>query len=76
MGGVRTPVIVDVDPSIDPISGIAPAREGVQIDALVFEGSPKPLDKDVVEKPHLAVHGGRMPASFRRCVRAHDFGRY
>ena len=29
----------------------------MQIDALVFEGSPQPLDEDVVEEPALAVHG-------------------
>jgi len=40
MGGMGSSVIVEVNPSTDPVSGIAAACKGVQIDALVFEESP------------------------------------
>ena len=61
MGGVRPSVIVEVDPSTNPVPGVTSTREGVQVDALVFEGSPKPLNKDVVEEAPLAVHGDAYP---------------
>ena len=61
MGAVRPLVIVEVDPSTNPVPSVTSTREGVQVDALVFEGSPKPLNKDVVEEAPLAVHGDADP---------------
>ncbi len=28
----------------------------MQVDALVFQGSPQPLDEDIIEEPPLSVH--------------------
>lgn len=56
MGRMGPVMIIEVDPPADPNPGVAPARDGVQVDALVLEGSPQPLDKDVVEEPPLAIH--------------------
>ena len=36
--------------------GGPPAREGMQIDALVFERAPQPFDEDVIEEPAAPIH--------------------
>lgn len=65
-------MIVEVDPPPDSGPGVVPASESVQEDTLVFEGSPQPLDKDVVEEPALAIHGDTHPGllqAVRPCPR-------
>lgn len=54
-------MIVEPDPSPDPGLCVPSPCEGVQEDALIFKGSPEPLDEDVVEKTPLAVHGDSNP---------------
>ena len=56
MCGVRAPVIVEVDPTADLLARIPAAGEGMQEDALVFQGPPQPLDKDVVQESPPPVH--------------------
>ena len=68
MGGMGLVMVVEVDPPADPGPGVAPAREGVQVDALVFEGPPRPLDKDIAEEPPLALHGDADAASVLCCT--------
>lgn len=69
-------MIVDVDPPPDSGPGVAPASESVQEDVLVFEESPQPLDKDVVDEPALAILGDTHPGLLQavrpcpRCERA------
>ena len=40
MGGVRAPIVIEVDPIADASARIVAAGEGMQVDALVFEGPP------------------------------------
>src|SRR3546814_15769274 len=47
----------------DPLAGLAPAREGVQVDALVLQRAPQPLDKDVVGSRDHPSRCARRPAS-------------
>src|SRR3546814_5882597 len=56
MGGMRAPMVIKGHPPADPLAGLAPAREGVQVDALVLYRAPQPLDKDVVEKAAAPIH--------------------
>ena len=37
MRGMRAPVIIEGHPVADPLAGVAPAGEGMQIDALVLQ---------------------------------------
>ena len=37
MRGMRTAVVVEDHPVADPLAGVAPAGEGMQIDALVLQ---------------------------------------
>ncbi len=45
MRGMRAPMVVKDNSVADPLAGLSPAREGMQIDALVFYRTPQPLDK-------------------------------
>ena len=40
MGGVRAAIVIEVDPITNAPARVAPAGEGMQIDALVFQGPP------------------------------------
>ncbi len=72
MGGMRAPMVVEGHPVADPLAGLPPAREGMQIDALVFQRAPQPLDKDVVgNRPRPSIEM-RTLASLRCCVQAQE----
>ena len=43
--------VVEVDPLADDAPGLEAVGKVVQIDSLVFEGAPEPLDEDVVDAP-------------------------
>ena len=86
MGGVGPLVVVESDPAPDTGLGLRAGFPGVQIDAFVFQGSPKALDEDVVQRPGFAVHGylGLGPlqsvgpvegCELRPLIRVHDLGR-
>ena len=48
--------VVEADPLADDASGLEAVGELAQIDGLVFERTPQPLDEDVVQAPAPAVH--------------------
>ena len=48
-------LVVETEPGADASLGLGDRRVGVEIDFLVFEASPQPLDEDVVHAPALAV---------------------
>ena len=56
--------VVKVQPSAKTGLGFGDSRIGVQVDLFVFEAAPKPLDKDVVHAPALAVHADHHPCRF------------
>src|SRR5262249_9579273 len=51
--------VVEVEPSADAGPGLGHRRIGIEVDLLVFEAAPQPLDKDVVHAAALAVHADR-----------------
>ena len=48
--------VVEVDPLADDAPGLEAVGELAQIDGLVFERAPQPLNEDVVQAPAPAVH--------------------
>ena len=53
---VRPLGVVEVDPLADDALGLEAVGELAQIDGLVFERAPQPLNEDVVQVPAPAVH--------------------
>jgi len=51
--------VVKVQPGANNGPGFGDTRISMQVDLLVFETAPQPLDKDVVHAPALAVHADR-----------------
>jgi len=51
-------VIIILDPEIEFLLCIFHVVEGVQVNAFVFQGTPQPLDKDIVHPATFAVHRG------------------
>src|SRR6516165_170102 len=49
-------LIVEAEPGADAGLGLSDRRISVEVDFLVFEAAPQPLDKDVVHAAALAVH--------------------
>src|SRR6516225_4084738 len=49
-------LIVKAEPGIDASLGLGDRRIGVEVDFLVFQASPQPLDEDIVHATTLAVH--------------------
>ena len=54
--------VVEAPPSTDPGLRLGDAGISVEVDLLVFQAAPQPLDEDIVHAPALAVHaeGDRM----------------
>ena len=52
---MRAAVIVELHPVADTGACVRSGLAGVQIDAFVFQGSPQPLNEDVVQKTTLAA---------------------
>ncbi|CDH44835.1 hypothetical protein BN874_1920002 [Candidatus Contendobacter odensis Run_B_J11] len=73
MRRVRPRVIVECDPAGDTFPGLASGIEGVQVDALVFQGTPETLDEHVVAPPAAPVHGDAN-ATGLQCVREFEAG--
>lgn len=65
MRGMRAPMIVEAHPVTDPLTGFAPAPEGMQVDALILQRAPQPFDEDVVEEPAPPVHRDSHPGLFQ-----------
>src|ERR1043165_3480937 len=53
---MRSAAIIEVEVAVDRGAGVADAVVGSQVDLLVFDASPQPLDKDVVAPSSFAVH--------------------
>lgn len=53
---MRALFIVIGDPGADPLTGFRAGLEGVQVDALVFQGSPEALDHPIIDPAPAAVH--------------------
>src|SRR5262252_161172 len=51
--------VVEVQPAANAGLGFGHCRIGIEVDLLVFETAPQPLDKDVVHAAALAVHADR-----------------
>src|SRR5262249_39023999 len=51
--------VIEVEPGADPSLSLGDAGIGVEIDLLVFEAAPQPLDEDVVHIATLAIHADR-----------------
>lgn len=49
--------IVIFDPSADAKPGLRSGLEGMEIDALILQRAPKPLDKNIVKPASASVHG-------------------
>src|SRR6202011_1301755 len=49
-------LIVEAEPGADAGPGLGDRRIGVEVDFLVFEAAPQPLDEDIVHAASLAVH--------------------
>src|SRR3984893_6615367 len=58
--------VVEIEPGANTGFGLAPTRIGVEVDLLVFEASPQPLDEDVVHAPALAIHANGDPMILQR----------
>src|SRR5712672_2426655 len=52
-------LVVEDQPSPDAGLSLGDAAIGVQVDLLVFEAAPQPLDEDVVHVAPLAIHANR-----------------
>ena len=72
MGSVRALVVVKGDPAPDADPSLRSRFPGVQIDAFILQGSPQPLDEDVVETGPLPSIEMRVPIRFSRSVQAKD----
>src|ERR1700730_14119862 len=54
-------VVVEAEPGANPRLGLGNALIGIEVDFLVFEAAPEPLDEDVVHAAALAVHADHHP---------------
>ena len=53
---MRPPSVVEIQLPADRGSGVADGVVGAQVDLLVFDRLPEPLDEDIVPPGALAVH--------------------
>ena len=53
-------LIVKAKPGTDAGLGLGDRRIGVEVDFLIFEASPQPLDEDVVHAPAPRLREGRL----------------
>ena len=58
-------LVVEAEPSPDAGLGFGRRRIGIEVDLLIFETAPQPLDEDVVHTPALAVHADHDPVPFQ-----------
>src|SRR5438445_10752841 len=56
-------VVVKAEPGANPSLGLGNVLIGIEVDFLVFEAAPQPLDEDIVHAPALAVHADGDPMS-------------
>ena len=70
MRGMRTPMIVEAHPVTDSLTGFPPAREGMQVNALVFQRAPQPFSAIPVVKTNALGLGysSLVHGLFNRCL--------
>src|SRR6202040_3295428 len=54
-------VVVKAEPGANPSLGLGNVLIGIEVDFLVFEAAPQPLDEDVDHAAALAVHADHDP---------------
>ncbi len=54
--GVRPGLVVMVHPCADIVSSLSTVFKGVEVNAFVFQTSPKPFDKHVIHPPAFSLH--------------------
>jgi hypothetical protein len=59
-------LIVEIEPGTNTGFGLGHTRIDIEVDLLVFEASPQPLDKDVVHAPAITVHAYGDPGILQR----------
>jgi hypothetical protein len=60
---VQALCVVEVEPRANAGLGLGHRRIGLEVDLLVFQAAPQPLDEDVVHAPALAIHADRDPVA-------------
>ena len=60
-------IVVKAEPSANPSLGLGNVLIGIEVDFLVFQAAPQPLDKDVVHAAALAVHTEVAPFQWTVC---------
>src|SRR6266403_1201327 len=53
-------VVVKAEPGANPSLGLGNVLIGIEVDFLVFEAAPQPLDEDVVHAAAPRLRGGRL----------------
>jgi hypothetical protein len=57
--------VVKFQPGANTGLGFGHTRISMEVDLLIFEAAPQPLDEDVVHTPALAVHADHDPVPFQ-----------
>ena len=53
---MRPPRVVEVNPIVDDLFGLEAVGDIMQIDCLLLQGSPEPLDEDAVQIAAPPIH--------------------
>jgi len=53
---MRSPVVIKCDPVGDPILGLVTVGLALEVDVLVLQAAPQPLDEDVVHPSAAPIH--------------------
>ena len=53
-------LVIKAEPGADAGLGLGDTGTGVEVDLLVFEASPQPLDEDVIHAPAPRFREGRL----------------
>src|SRR5437660_10590687 len=57
--------VVKFQPGANTGLGFGHSRISMEVDLLIFEAAPQPLDEDVVHTPALAIHADHDPVPFQ-----------
>lgn len=55
--GMRPPGVVEIYPMFEPLPQLAAGFKCMQVNAVVFQGTPKTFDHDVIHPALFAIHG-------------------
>src|SRR5277367_1790792 len=62
---VRPPMVVELHPLADPDPRFAAVGVGLEMNLLIFDRAPQPLDEDVVHEAAASVHRNRDPGGLQ-----------